>query len=334
MYIKQLIEKSRVNSKNLEKLQDNEKDYLLTIHQDLFCAAFIYLKHNKGSTFPNQKCPICNKELSIANLRHQFNVQNISCCSKECQYKQAENTIIQKYGQKEKFLNLIKEKAKQTNIERYGCNFYTETKEFREKSKQTCLQNYGVDNPNKQNMVKNKIRQTCLRKYGVEQNLNLIHINPVQKFELSVLQFLKSIFNGKIETSKWSLIRKYQLDIYIPELKLAIECNGDYWHQKNYLKDKCFKQLQKTNLCEQQGIRLIHIWEHEWHSNKEFIQSLLKLYVENKVHQNEFQKLLKQFGNLLPRDYFQILDFPGKIEEPKEEIINNKQIYKSGYILL
>lgn len=57
MYIKQLIEKSRVNSKNLEKLSDDEKDYLLTIHQDLFCAAFIYLKHNKGSTLPNQKRP-------------------------------------------------------------------------------------------------------------------------------------------------------------------------------------------------------------------------------------------------------------------------------------
>ena len=334
MYIKQLIEKSRVNSKNLEKLQDEEKDYLLTIHQDLFCAAFIYLKRNTGSAFPNQKCPVCNKELSIANLRHQFNIQKISCCSKECQYKQAENTIIQKYSQKENFLNLIKEKAKQTIRERYGVDNYTQTLDFKNKFRETQLLKYGVENPVQSEIVKNKIKSTNLKRYGVEQNLNLIHISPVQKLELDVLQFLKSIFNGKIETSKWGLISRYQLDIYIPDLKLAIEVNGDYWHQKDYLKDKCFKQLNKTNLCEQKGIRLIHIWEHEWHSNKEFIKSLLKLYLKNKIHSNEFQIFQNSFGNKLPRDYFQILDFPGEIEEPKEEIINNKQIYKSGYILL
>ena len=39
-------------------------------------------------------------------------------------------------------------------------------------------------------------------------------------------------------------------------------------------------------------------------NNKEFIKSLLKLYIENKVHSSEFQNLLKQFGNKLPRDYF------------------------------
>lgn len=44
MYIKQLIEKSRVNSKNFEKLQDEERDYLLTINnKQIYKSGYILL---------------------------------------------------------------------------------------------------------------------------------------------------------------------------------------------------------------------------------------------------------------------------------------------------
>nr|DAF95480.1 MAG TPA: endonuclease-like protein [Myoviridae sp. ctCo31] len=74
-----------------------------------------------------------------------------------------------------------------------------------------------------------------------------------------------------------------ELDFYIPEKNLAIEFNGDYWHSTS-IDDDINQQLKKTNLCEQQGIHLIHIWEHEWLNNQEFIKELLKLYIEDKVH--------------------------------------------------
>ena len=72
------------------------------------------------------------------------------------------------------------------------------------------------------------------------------------------------------------------MDIYIPELKLGIEVNGDYWHSTQ--KSDKNNQLIKTNLCESKGIRLIHIWESEWRRDKEFIKGLLNLYLNNKVH--------------------------------------------------
>ena len=90
-----------------------------------------------------------------------------------------------------------------------------------------------------------------------------------------------------------------------------------------------------SKICESKGIRLIHIWGHEWKTNKEFIKTLITLYLEDKVHQNEFQKLLEQFNGILPRDYFSTLDFEGKLEELQEEFINNNlKIYKTGRILI
>lgn len=53
-----------------------------------------------------------------------------------------------------------------------------------------------------------------------------------------------------------------ELDIYYPDLNMAIEFNGDYWHSKEY-KDKYYHQM-KTIECAKKKIQLIHIFEHEW----------------------------------------------------------------------
>lgn len=52
-----------------------------------------------------------------------------------------------------------------------------------------------------------------------------------------------------------------EIDIYLPDISTAIEFNGDYWHSDKF-KDKYYHQ-RKTLACEKQGIRLIHIFEHE-----------------------------------------------------------------------
>lgn len=53
----------------------------------------------------------------------------------------------------------------------------------------------------------------------------------------------------------------YELDIYIPELKLAIEYNGYVYHSSKY-KSNTYHQL-KYNLCKDNSISLIHIFEFE-----------------------------------------------------------------------
>jgi len=64
-----------------------------------------------------------------------------------------------------------------------------------------------------------------------------------------------------------------ELDIYIPDLKLAFEFNGVYWHNE-VNKDNNY-HLNKTEECEKLGIQLIHIWEDDWLYKQDIVKSLI-----------------------------------------------------------
>lgn len=76
-----------------------------------------------------------------------------------------------------------------------------------------------------------------------------------------------------------------ELDIYLPDRKLAIEFNGNYWHSSLF-KDIKYHQ-NKTIACIKRGIRLIHIYEYEWTDLKQKIKliNLIKnaLNIDTKV---------------------------------------------------
>ena len=73
-----------------------------------------------------------------------------------------------------------------------------------------------------------------------------------------------------------TIIPPQELDIYLPDKKIAIEVNGDYWHS-SYMKDSTYHQ-RKTIACNDNGIRLIHIFEYEWkdEDKREKLISFLK----------------------------------------------------------
>jgi very-short-patch-repair endonuclease len=64
------------------------------------------------------------------------------------------------------------------------------------------------------------------------------------------------------------------LDFYIPSHKLAIECNGCYWHSDVY-KDKQY-HYRKFKDCLDQGIQLISIWEDQVINSPEQVRNLIK----------------------------------------------------------
>jgi hypothetical protein len=62
----------------------------------------------------------------------------------------------------------FKEKFKQTCLDRYNVEHISQTEQYKKKFKQTCLDRYNVDNPNKTPEIRERIRQTCLERYNVE----------------------------------------------------------------------------------------------------------------------------------------------------------------------
>ena len=93
--------------------------------------------------------------------------------------------------------------------------------------------------------------------------------------EDEIVNFIKSIYSGEIETNNRKIISPKEIDIYIPEKKLAIEFDGLYWHSSAV--DRIYKSYHydKTIACEEKGIRLIHIYEDEWKYKKEIIKSMI-----------------------------------------------------------
>ncbi|MFW6246922.1 MAG: DUF7487 domain-containing protein [bacterium] len=99
------------------------------------------------------------------------------------------------------------------------------------------------------------------------------------------------------------LLNGGELDFYLPEHKLAIEFNGLYWHSNKFCNSNY--HLNKTELCEQQGIQLLHVFEDEWVYKKEIVKSIInsKLNLFNKkifarkteVREITNNKLLRNF---------------------------------------
>ena len=110
---------------------------------------------------------------------------------------------------------------------------------------------------------------------------DIVDIQPMHsKYEDEIIEFIKEFYNETIITNDRKLIAPYELDIYIPKLNIAIEFNGNYWHS-DVVVDKNYHQ-QKTLLCRDKGIRLIHIFEYEWKNNNE----LIKKYIYNTISDN------------------------------------------------
>jgi hypothetical protein len=71
-----------------------------------------------------------------------------------------------------------------------------------------------------------------------------------------------------------TIIAPYELDIVIPELNIAIEYCGLYWHSEQRGKDRNY-HLNKTESCIKAGFRCIQVFEDEWLHKTDIVKSRL-----------------------------------------------------------
>lgn len=124
--------------------------------------------------------------------------------------------------------------------------------------------------------------------------------------ETDILNFIKSLnfsFKELVENSR-KIIPPYELDIYIPSKKIAIEYNGLYWHSEKILKDKMY-HMNKLNKCEDNNIRLIQIFEDEWLSKQDIVKSKLKqiLNISNRIRIHARKCNIKPISNTIKNEF-------------------------------
>lgn len=107
--------------------------------------------------------------------------------------------------------------------------------------------------------------------------------NPLNMAETTIEMIIKNILeslNVSYEEHNRKQINPYELDFYLPDYNIGIECNGIFWHSGE---DSAKKHILKYNLCKEKGIRLITFWEDEIREKREIIES----YLKSLLHKNE-----------------------------------------------
>ena len=200
--------------------------------------------------------------------------------------------------------DILTKKTKQSSLYKFGVDNAMKNKIVVNKSKTNKLNNKLAELEKYKNYV--SVKEVCMivsrcydRVLDVIKLLNLEvleikDINLIKKSDLNkienyfktasdyatsneekdLLEFIKDLTTEKIISNDKSLINPYELDIYIPSKNLAFEFDGIYYHS-NQFKDKMY-HYNKTKLCEEKGIRLIHVFEDDWRFKQDVVKSMIK----------------------------------------------------------
>ena len=135
---------------------------------------------------------------------------------KELNIKKRKETSLKKYGVDiPAKSDIVKERNKKKNLERYGTEYFFQSDEFKRKAKNTWMTNLGADNPFKSKHVQEKIKETNLRKYGTEYvlssndirkkiketNIKKYGVDHVSKSKVVMDKIVKSQINTNWNTS-------------------------------------------------------------------------------------------------------------------------------------
>ena len=97
----------------------------------------------------------------------------------------------------------------------------------------------------------------------------------ISKAEDEIADYLRSLGIENIERRNRIILKGKEIDIYLPDYHIGIEYDGINWHGEKHGKEKWY-HLDKTRMCNENGIRLIHIFEDEYILRKDIVLHKLK----------------------------------------------------------
>lgn len=207
-------------------------------------------------------------------------------------------TCLEKYGTSSYMsTDEFKCKTKEFYNKNYNVDCYAQTEDFKEKERNKAHKTYEsatdlikiIREPNKEAYAECrcltcnrifKIRYLLLRVRFFAGNPICTYCNPINSMtntsgaENKLYDFISSIYPGNIIRNDRTVLSGKELDIYLPEKKIAFEFDGLYWH--NEVSKPNSYHVNKTDACENAGIHLIHIFEDDWLYKQDIVKSRIK----------------------------------------------------------
>lgn len=128
------------------------------------------------------------------------------------------------------------------------------------------------------------VHENTIGQIILNNNLQDLVSYTYSHMEDEVYNFILSIDSDiKIERNTHKIITPLELDLYLPEYRIGIECNPTSTHNSSIntfdrctLPTKYDYHMMKTNKCESKNIFLFHIFGSEWTYCKPIIQSMIR----------------------------------------------------------
>lgn len=203
-----------------------------------------------------------------------------------------EQTMLERYGVTSPLKSeAIRSKQRETCLSRYGVENVSSTKHVRDRVKETMLQSYGIGVQNQQHLNREfRGGVTILEFLNDKKSLESLYFSrgivgttvdlgvcartvynylnkhniPRRKGPSSLETFFTDNLGEEVVKNDRSLLDGLEIDVYLPEYKIGIECHGEYWHASNSKFPKAPNyHFQKFLLAKSKGIRLFQFWGFE-----------------------------------------------------------------------
>jgi hypothetical protein len=234
--------------------------------------------------------------------------------------------------------DLIKEKIKNTVIEKYGVEHISQFNEFKIKRELTNIERRGVKNPFQDENVKRKIRETQSQNgnitlifgktpsawssiFSISDTIlyNWLKINPNYSDD-EFISFCKNyktkasdienIFFNRTGYGRWNktlLQTKYKPDFKITE-NIYVNIDGLYWHSEKHLNNDYHFNIRKK--FEENNLRLLQFRANEIINKMPIVESIIKKSLHNSIVINA--KRLKSISKEQADRFFESNHLKGK----------------------
>lgn len=260
----------------------------------------------------------------IKNKLYQTNIERYGSpifAKTELYIEKTKQTCNEKYGvEHPMYSDKIKTKMKNTISLKYGVDNYTKSNEYKTEQYNKWLNNYKIklsqrnlEFVNRNDTIITLKCKECnnifkysftglnglLQKY--QENFCPLctreykHQTTTSNLEKEFQDYINSITtNYEIYKNNRTILEGKELDVYIPDLKLAFEFDGTYWHanprfynENDIIKNSSASKIwerdkNKDILCETKNIKLIRIKEYDWLNDNDNIKHYIKEIINEK----------------------------------------------------
>jgi hypothetical protein len=310
-YVMETLKKSKGNAYRILSTNNSLVEFLDNKYPNILdFKTKIRLYVHDLDDYPRCSYSGCNNLVSFVKTFNMF-------CSRKCDslHKQETNfyeyrnekirqTNLERYGvesysQTDEYLS----KVKQTNLDRYGVENYSQTEEFSSKVKKTNLERYGVENPMMLDEFKEKMVNGVFKKHGVEsysqteEYLSKVKKTNLERYGVDHPMKLPEIRDKQIRTNqeRYGVNSYSQTEEYLSKVK---KTNLERYGVENYSQTNDFaEKIRQTNL-ERYGV-------NSYSQTEEYLSKVKKTNLERYGVENYFQsdEFKRQFIEIMNSKY-------------------------------